>query len=401
MTESVDFGFAVLIVSLGFALALVASWAASRLPIPAPALFLVFAAVASDVWTRLGHVLAIRDVERIAVVALIVILFDGGMQMGWRRFRTGALPIVALGTVGTVLTAVLMAGAARWLFGFSWLPAFVLAAALSPTDPAVVFSVLGGKEIEGRSGTILEGESGANDPVSIALMLGLLDMASKHASGWIVVKDFAIEMGVGVAIGVAGGFALLRLMRRRLPNEGLYALRAFAAAGVVYGAASVAHGSGFVAVFAAGIVVGDVKAPHWEEIERFSGALASTAEIVVFAALGLTINLSSLGLRSVWLDGLVLALLLAFVARPLATAPLLLPVRLSRGERLFVIWAGLKGAVPVLLGTFALLGGLGQGERIYGIVFVVVLFSVVVQGGSLPWIAGRLGVPMRSLRRPS
>jgi cell volume regulation protein A len=396
MGELTDFGLIVLLVAGSFSLAIGTYKLTERFPVPAPALFLVLAAAASDIWPDLQR-LSTVDVERIAVVALIAILFDGGMQVGWQSFRRAALPITALGVLGTFTTAGLMALAAHTLFGFGWTTAGILGAALSPTDPAVMFSVLGPREVGGRTGTILEGESGANDPVGIALMIGMLDFATHAgASFWTVVREFAVEMSVGLAIGLAGAAVLLPLMRRvRLPNEALYPLRTLAMAGVIYGVASVAHGSGFIAVFVAGLVVGDRRAPYKAEIERFHTSLASLAEIVVFVALGLTIDLGSLDARKVWLDGILLALLLAFVARPLAAGPLLVPANLRPGERLFVLWGGLKGAVPILLAAFAVIADVDGAPRIYGIVFVVVLFSVLVQGTSIPLVAHRLGVPMR------
>jgi potassium/hydrogen antiporter len=395
VSELTDFGLIVLLVAGTFSLAIGAYKVTERFPIPAPALFLALAAVASDIWPGLAR-LSILDVERIASVALIAILFDGGMQVGWHRFRAAALPITALGVLGTFATAGLIAVAAHWLFDFSWITAGILGAALAPTDPAVMFSVLGAREIGGRSGTILEGESGANDPVGIALMVGMLAYATEAgASFWTVVQEFAIQMSVGLAIGVVGAALLVPLIRRvALPNEALYPILTLGLAGVIYGVASVAHGSGFLAVFIAGLVVGSSRAPHKGEIERFHTSLASLAEIVVFVALGLTIHLGGLPGRSVWLDGLLLAVILAFVARPLAAGILLLPVRLNRGERIFVLWGGLKGAVPILLAAFALIKGIDDAGRIYGIVFVVVLFSVAVQGTSIPFVAPRLGIPM-------
>src|SRR5919202_3531806 len=378
MSELHEFGTVVLVVALGFFGALGTYKLTERLPVPAPALFLIVAAVASDVFPGLETVISIHNVERIGVVALIVILFDGGMQVGWRRFREAAFPITVLGVVGTFATAAVMAAFAHAFFGFDWTIAGVLGAALAPTDPAVMFSVLGNREIGGRTGTILEGESGANDPVGIALMIGMLDYAtSAHGSAWTVGREFALEMSIGLAVGVAGAWALLQLMRKvSLPNEGLYPLRTLAAAGVIYGVAAVAHGSGFLAVFVAGLLIGDERAPYKAEIERFHISLASIGEIVVFTALGLTIDLTDLGANGLWRDGLLLAPLLAFVARPLAVGSLLVPVRLRLGERLFIMWGGLKGAVPILLAAFALLAGVDGGERIYGIVFVVVAFSV-------------------------
>jgi cell volume regulation protein A len=398
-TEILEFGRIFLIVAAGVVVAVLLNKATTRIPVPVPGILLLAAALASDLFPTLGAQLTIQNVERIAVVALVLILFDGGMHVGWRRFRRSVVPITVLGVAGTFATAALMAVAAHYVLDLGWTPAGILGAAIAPTDPAVMFSVLGPKEVGGRTGTILEGESGANDPVGIALMVGLLELATSDGGSFsIVVIEFLREMGVGLAVGLAGGALLVPFIRRvSLPSEGLYPLRTLASAGVVYGAASVAHGSGFLAVFVAGIIVGDVAAPYKGEIEHFHKGLASLAEVVVFAALGVTIDLSSLGGDRLWLDALVVAAILAFAIRPAVVGALLLPVRLRWGERLFVMWGGLKGAVPILLAAFALLADVSDRQTIYDIVFVVVAFSVVVQGASIPYVARRLGVPMRTV----
>jgi potassium/hydrogen antiporter len=389
--EVAEFGAVVLVVAGGVLLALIASKLTDRFPLPAPALFLLAAAAIPVV------VPEVRSVERIGVVALIIILFEGGMHIGWRRFRRAAVPIASLGILGTFATAAVMAFCAHVLLGFDWTTAWIIGAALSPTDPAVMFSILGNKKITGRTGTILEGESGVNDPVGIALMIGILEFATEDGgSVWTIFTNFVVEMTIGLAVGIAGAAALVLFMRRvQLPSEGLYPLRTLAAAGVIYGLASVSHGSGFLAVFIAGLALSDVEAPFKSQIRRFQTALSSLAEIVVFVALGLTVDMRELIDDRVWLDGLLLAIILAFVARPLALAPLLLPLRLRLGERLFVAWGGLKGAVPILLAAFAILAEVEDARRVYEIVFVVVAFSVVVQGSSIAFAARRLGVRMR------
>jgi cell volume regulation protein A len=395
MAELGEFGLIILVVATGVMLALVAAKIAERYPIPAPALFLL---VALAIPVAIPH---IETVERIGVVALIVILFDGGMHIGWRRFRRAIVPIGVLGIVGTLTTAVLIAICAHFLLDFSWTLSGVVAAALAPTDPAVMFSILGDKEIGGHSGTILEGEAGVNDPVGIALMIGMLEYAtSDHGSSFSVVKEFTLEMTIGLAVGLAGAALLVYFMRHvRLPSEGLYPLRTLAAAGIIYGLASVVHGSGFLAVFIAGLALSELDVPYKRQIERFHTALASLGEIVVFVVLGLTVNVGQLFDDRVWLDGLLLAVALAFVARPLGLAPLLAPMKLRFGEKVFIAWSGLKGAVPILLAALALLADVDDARRIYEIVFVVVLFSVVVQGASVPFAASRLGVPMRVVDR--
>jgi cell volume regulation protein A len=396
--ELTVFGTIVLVVSGGLLLAVVATKLNERFPVPEPAVFLLLAAVASDVFPELGDRLSIRDVERIGTVALIVILFNGGTLVGWRRFRVAAVPIFTLGVLGTFATAGIVAVAAHYLFDFSWTTAGILGAALSPTDPAVMFSVLGNKEIRGRAGTILEGESGVNDPVGIALMIGMIELATHaDATFWVVVEEFAVEMSVGLVVGLVGAAALRPLLRFSLPTPGLYPLRTLAGAGVIYGAAAALGGSGFLAVFVAGIALSEVDVPRRDEIERFHLSLASLAEVVVFVGLGLTIDVTDLFTSQWFLEGLALAAILACIARPLAVGPLLLPVHMRPNERLFVIWSGLRGAVPILLAAFALLAAVDQAERVYDIVFVVVAFSVIVQGSSIPFVARRLGIPIRQL----
>jgi len=389
-----SFGLAVLLVSGALSAALLASKASARTSIPPAAVFLAAAALASDLWPSLAF--PIGTVEKIATVALIVILFDGGASIGWRRFRLAGGAIASLGVAGTFATAGLVAAFAHAVFGFGWTESGLLGAAIAPTDPAVMFSVLGEREISGRTGTILEGESGANDPVGIALMLGMIELATRHGSFWVVVRVFAEQMSIGLAIGVAGGLAERFLMQRvRLPSAGLYTIRTLGLAGLVYGAAAVAHGSGFLAVFVAGLLVGDLRAPFAREIEVFQEGLSTLAEIVVFVALGLTIDLSNVG-GAHWGEGIAFAAFLALVARPLVLSVLLAPTRLDRGERLFVMWGGLKGAVPILLAAFALSRHVHDAQRLYEIVFVVVLASVVVQGGTIAPAARRFGVDMRA-----
>jgi potassium/hydrogen antiporter len=398
VSEIVDFGTVVLVVAGGLMLALVSTRLSVMLSIPGPAIFLVAAAIASDVFPRLHESVSVLSVERIAVVALIVILFDGGLSIGWRRFRIAATPIFTLGILGTFATAGIVAVFAHAALGFEWVTSGLIGAAIAPTDPAVMFSVLGNREVGGRTGTILEGESGVNDPVGIALMIGMIELATHDdASFRVVVEELALELSIGLAVGVAAGLMLVLVAGRiSFPEEGLYLVLLLAGAGAIYGIAAFLHGSGFLAVFIAGILMGDQRLPFRQQMEIFRNGLASLAEIVVFVALGLTIQLGAIGWQT-WVNGFLLALFLALVARPLVVGPLLVPTRLTAGERLFVIWGGLRGAVPILLAAFALLEQVEDALEIYQLVFLVVAFSVLVQGASIPWVAKRLGVRMRRI----
>ncbi|MET8460784.1 cation:proton antiporter domain-containing protein [Streptomyces parvulus] len=349
-----SFGLVILFVALAGLAALGSNRLSERTRIPAPAFFLVVAAVAVDVFPTLRE-LPTTTVQDVVTVALVVLLFQGGMDIGWRRFRPEARAILSIGVLGTFATAGLLAVGAHLLLGLDWRTALLLGTALAPTDPAVVFSVLGRRKITGRTGVLLPGESGANDPVGIALMAGLLGATSGGAleTAGDTALLFVEEMAIGAALGVAGGWGLKHLIRKvPLPAEGLYPLRTLAGAFAVYGLTTVAHGSGFLAVFVAGVLLGDVRAPYKKEIERFHTALGSLGEVVAFTLLGLTVPLWTFTMEGAWTDGIVLAVLLAFVIRPLVLTALLWPMDLSRGEKTFLAFTGLKGAVPVLLGSY-------------------------------------------------
>ena len=385
MTTSDMFSIAVLVVAAALIVAVYANRLSEWIRIPAPALFLIAGAAVANLVPTLGSASKVFD-ERIVTVALVFILFDGGMHIGWSRFRVAAGAITWLGVAGTAVTAAAIAALSHYLFGFDWLPSLLLGAALSPTDPAVVFSVLGKREIVGRTGTILEGESGANDPVGIALLASLLGTTG---AGWAAVGsgaiEFALQMVIGVAVGVAGGFGLSFILRRlSLPNGALHSLQTLAFAVLIYAVGTLAHGSGFLAVFVAGIVIGDIRAPYKREIKRFSAGIANLAEIVAFAVLGLSIRFEDLAKPGVLWIGLALSGILILVVRPVLVGLVSLPIRLKFGERAFVLLAGMKGAVPILLGMFILSSGIPRAHEIYAIIFIVVLVSVIVQGSLIP-----------------
>jgi cell volume regulation protein A len=395
MTAFDPFTAAVACVALALIAAVLSNRLSSWIRVPAPGLFLLVAAALATLFPALGGVSRTLDQE-IVSIALVFILFDGGMHIGWQRFRRSAGAIVWLGIAGTAVTAAGIALAAHLLLGLDWQLSFLLGAALSPTDPAVVFSVLGKRTISGRSGTILEGESGANDPVGIALMVSLLAATGTGldavAGG---VGEFALQMIVGAAVGLGGGWLLTRLLRRlSLSNEALHSILTLACALLLYAVATLLHGSGFLAVFLAGILLGDARAPFKREIERFSSGIASLAEIVVFTLLGLSVSVRDVLRPDVLLPGVLIAALLIFVIRPLLVGLVTLPIRLTRGERGFVLWAGLKGAVPILLGIFIVQAQVPDADRLYGIIFVVVLVSVLLQGSLVPLFARIFGVPM-------
>ncbi|HET6963268.1 MAG TPA: cation:proton antiporter [Acidimicrobiales bacterium] len=394
MSDTLPFATDILVAAIAGLGVLLAHRLSEWLRVPSSVLVLAASAVAVTIVPE-AHRPPQTLVERIVTVSLVAVLFSGGMGMGRGRFRSSTVPILVLGVAGTFGTAAIGAVFVHYAFGFSWYLSLLVATAVAPTDPTVVFSVLGQRRLAGRSGAILEGESGANDPVGIALMAGLIGAHQLNASGvWHVVYTFLLQMAVGAAIGVAGGVALLWLLHHlHLPGQGLDPIRTMVSAFLLYGVAAVAHGSGFLAVFVAGIVIGDQPAPHKREIEEFHSALGSLGEMAAFVALGLTVHLHVLGRFNVWGPGLALGLVLAAVIRPVVARVCLTRVHLPAKERRFVQFAGLKGAVPILLGGYLLEAGLPAAERLYGIVIVVVVFSVAVQGGLV-------GPAIKALRLP-
>lgn len=396
LPEITDFAGPLTLVVAGLVLAVLATSVTGRLPIPTPALFLAGAAIASDVVPSLREDIGTITVERVAVVALIVILFNGGRDIGAHRLRRSLGDVSAIGLLGTFATAGALALTATIVLGLDWPVAGVLGAALAPTDPAVMFAVLGRREVGGRSGTVLEGEAGINDPAGIALLLGMVEVATHPGSSmFVVVKEFALEMGIGVTLGLIGGKLLISALGRlRLGDSGLYPVFALATAGLLYGLTSLAGGSGFSAVFVAGLLLGDARLPYAGEIDHFTVSLASLAEVAVFLALGLTIDIAVIASED-WLAGVVIFMVMAVLVRPLVVVLTLVRSALSWPEKAFIAWSGLKGAVPILLATFAVLGGVPDNQRIYDVVFVVVLASVVIQGGMVPTIAARLRIPMQ------
>ncbi|ORV61576.1 hypothetical protein AWC03_09575 [Mycobacterium europaeum] len=398
MNDDLRFALIILFSSAVGLVAVLANRLTERVKVPVPLLVLVgTAAVVHSVPAVQPP--TERIVQQVITVALVLVLFDGGMHIGPARFRRAVAPILSVGVLGTGLTAAGAALVLHYACGISWFPAVLVATAVAPTDPAVVFSVLGKREIRGRSSTILEGESGANDPVGISLMSSLIAAGGLSTAGFASVgTQFALQMAIGLAVGVIGGRALLVFMRRvALPSEGLYPLRTLASSLMLYGIATLAHGSGFLAVFVAGIVIGDARAPYKPEIKRFHAALAGLAEIVAFVVLGLTVDLNVLTHPDVWIPGLALGAGLTVLIRPLAVSACLLGVQLERNERLFILFAGLKGAVPILLGELLRAAHVPNAERLYGIVVVVVIFSVLVQGSSVPGVANLLRLPMRTV----
>jgi cell volume regulation protein A len=381
-----------LILSAGALLAagLVASFVAMRVRVPSLVLFLgVGMLVGSDGlgWIEFD---SYRLARTIGVISLALILFEGGLTSGLLHLRPVLGAATSLATVGTVVTAVLVGFGAAALFGFSNKEGLLLGAILSSTDGAAIFALLRGSTLSRKLARTLEGESGLNDPVAVLLVLGFIDLLIQPGYGAAdMVLLFVRELGIGLLVGVVVGAAAVYALRRaRLATAGLYPVASLTVAALAYGGADTLHGSGFLAVYLAGLIIGSATIPAERTIVSFHQGLGWVAQVAMFLTLGLLVFPARLS--SVAGKGTVLALLLVFLARPVAVAVATLPFAYNWRERLILGWAGLRGAVPVVLATFPVIEHVPHSLQFFNIVFFAVLVSTVLQGSTFETFARRL-----------
>ncbi len=332
-----------------------------------------------------------RLAREVGVVALAAILYEGGLSTSWRRLREVTVPALLLSTVGVVVTAGIAGAAAYGLSDLSLTESLLPGAVAASTDAAAVFATLRGTRLRRRLARTLEAESGANDPVAIALTLGLIAWIERPRFG---ADDLSLllirQLGLGLVIGVALGLAAMWVFARiPVAIEAFVPVASVAAAAVAYGAADAAHGSGFLAVYLVGLAVGSTPSRYRSQLVAFHVGLAYVAQVALFIVLGLLVFPSQL--PHVALAGLALAGVRVFVARPVAVWVSAWPLRtFDRRERLLLGWAGLRGAVPIVLATFVLSSHVGGANTIFNAVFFVVLVSVALQGTTLEWVAKKL-----------
>jgi cell volume regulation protein A len=326
-------------------------------------------------------------------LALAMILFDSGFATAWRTYKVAAAPALTLSTLGTVLTAVVVSLAAYLILPIGWLPAMLLGACISSTDAAAVFFLLraGGMRIRERVRSIVEIESGTNDPIAIFLTLAILDLAisidGQNVDLSLLSTLFA-QFGLGIVLGLGGGFALVRLTNALDIETALYPIVVLAMAMCVFAGTSLVGGSGFVAVYLAGLVAGNRPLKGKYSMRRFQAGLTWLAQIMMFVALGLFATPSEF--PQVLLPAILLAVILTVVARPLAVFVCLWPFKLPVQESAFVSWVGLRGAVSILLAILPLRAGLEDGQTIFNVVFLMVIFSLLIQGWTVRLAALRL-----------
>ncbi|MFI0718964.1 potassium/proton antiporter [Streptomyces sp. NPDC021224] len=320
--------------------------------------------------------------------ALVVILAEGGLGTKWHEIKP-VMPIAAvLSTVGVVVSVVITAAAAHYAVGLDWRQSLIIGAVVSSTDAAAVFSVLRNVPLPKRITGVLEAESGFNDAPVVIMVIAF--SANGHIDSWYhLLGETLLELLIGGAIGIAVGWiGAYGLKHVALPASGLYPIAVMAIAVAAYAAGAMAHGSGFLAVYTAALILGNAKLPHRPATRGFAEGLGWIAQIGLFVLLGLLVTPHELGDDIV--PALIIGLFLTLLARPAEVVISLLPFRVPWREQALMSWAGLRGAVPIVLATIPMVAGVSESRKIFNIVFVLVIFYTLVQGPTLPWLARRL-----------
>lgn len=375
-------------------LGVVSSKLSARLGLPLLVVFLAIGMLAGE--NGIGRV-DFDDfamAHAIGTLALAVILFHGGLQTRTDALRAVWKPSLCLATFGVVITAVVAGVAAAWILDLPLLTGLLLGSIIASTDAAAVFSVLRsqGLHLRQRVAATLEIESGSNDPMAILLTIGLLEILTGQLHpGFAMLRLFVEQMGIGALAGLVVGWTGVHLINRvNLDTGGLYPVLAAACGLAAFGIAAVLGGSGFLAIYLAGIVLGNRRVVYRTGTFRFMDCLAWLAQITMFVVLGLLSTPAEL--IPLATPALVLAAILIFIARPLAVMPFLVAFRFDAREQLLISWVGLKGAVPIILATFPLMFGLPEGRLLFNVVFFVVLASATLQGWTLAPLATWLGL---------
>ncbi|MCX5124751.1 potassium/proton antiporter [Streptomyces sp. NBC_00347] len=324
----------------------------------------------------------------IGYAALVVILAEGGLGTKWKEIKPALPAAIVLSLVGVAVSVSVTAAGAHYLVGLEWRQALLIGAVVSSTDAAAVFSVLRKVPLPSRVTGVLEAESGFNDAPVVILVVAFATVGPVD-QWYVLIGKIALELAIGVAIGLAVGFlGSYGLRHVALPASGLYPIAVMAIAITAYAAGAMAHGSGFLAVYLAAMVLGNAKLPHWPATRGFADGLGWIAQIGMFVLLGLLVTPHEL-VHDFW-PAVIIGLVLTMVARPLEVFVSLLPFRLPWQEQALMSWAGLRGAVPIILATIPMVSGIEGSERVFNIVFVLVVVYTLVQGPTLPWLARKL-----------
>ncbi|MCE7791233.1 potassium/proton antiporter [Salipaludibacillus sp. CUR1] len=396
----------VLIVALFLIIGVFTTKFSTRLGVPALILFIILGMIAGSDGLGLIYFDNPSYAQLIGIFALVVILFEGGLSTKWTTIKPVAVPAILLATVGVLVTTSIVAIGATFILGVTWLEGLLFGAIVGSTDAAAVFAALKEKNIKARLGATLEAESGTNDPMAMFLTLAFIELILSDETGiGNTIGSFFLQMGFGIIFGMALGWLASKIINRiNLDSGGLYPIIAMGFALLTYSVTASLGGSGLLAVYVAALIIGNSDLTYRHTIFRFNEGFAWMMQILMFIILGLLVFPGQLFAGEIILHGLLLSFILMLIARPVAVLISTLGFNYSWQEKTLLSWAGLRGAVPIVLATFPMIAGLENAQLFFNVVFFVVLTSALIQGATISPFAQKLGltgpkkvVPLHSL----
>lgn len=366
----------------------------TRIGVPALVLFIAVGMIVGSDGLGLIYFDNEKYAQLIGMLALIIILFEGGLQTKWKTVQSVLTPSLSLATIGVLITTSIVAVAAKIIFDVPWFEAFLFGSIVGSTDAAAVFAVLKGQNIKARLGATLEAESGTNDPMAVFLTITFIQLLTVGESNWfLLIMSFFWQMGMGLLMGLLfGKIAIFAINRINLDSSGLYPVFALAFALLTYSTTALFNASGLLAVYVAALLIGNADLTYRHSIFRFNEGFAWMAQIMMFVILGLLVFPSQLFTFDVIIKGVLLSIILIVIARPIAVYLSTIKMGYTNKEKLFLSWAGLRGAVPIVLATFPMLAGLEDSQIFFNVVFFVVLTSALIQGSTISTVAEKLGL---------
>ncbi len=383
-----------IIIALLLLVSVIASKISDRFGIPSLLLFILIGMLAGSEGVG-GIYFDDPDIaQSVGVFALVIILFSGGLDTDWQKVKPVIVHSVTLATIGVFLTTLFLGLIAKLVLGVSLVEGLLIAAITSSTDAAAVFALLRsrGVKLKDRVSALLELESGSNDPMAFFLTVGLIQyLQDPNTSLLNLLRYFFQQMGIGLIIGLATGWIIFQIIKKiKLGYEGLYSVMLLGLIMLTFGVTNLLTGSGFLAVYVAGLYLGNIKFAMKEKISHFFDGLTWLMQVVMFLTLGLFVFPSRL--IQIIAPAIIISLSLMLLARPLSVWICSLPFGIDKGEKVLISWVGLRGAVPIILAIYPKIADLEQGDMIFNLIFFIVMTSVLIQGTSIPWLAKKLGL---------
>ncbi|SFL49597.1 potassium/proton antiporter [Salibacterium qingdaonense] len=364
----------------------------ARLGMPSLILFILVGMIIGSDGLGIIYFDDAHQAQLVGVIALVIILFEGGSQTKWSVIKPVIWPSLSLATFGVIITSLIVGVAAKYVVDLTWLESLLLGAVVGSTDAAAVFASLKERNIKTKIAATMEAESGTNDPMAVFLTLSFIELIMlDQPNYWLLIGSFFWQMGIGLLIGIIlGKVASASINRINLDSSGLYPIFALSFALLTYSVASLSQASGFLAVYVAALIIGNSELTYRHSIFRFNEGFAWMAQILMFIILGLLAFPEQILSPEIMGGGLLLSAVLIFAARPAASFLSLAGMKYTWKEKVFLSWAGLRGAVPIVLATFAIVAEIENGSVIFNIVFFIVLTSALIQGSTLSYLAKKL-----------